>query len=62
MQPPDLLALWFISFLSQSVLMSNFWAYVAFTLTVIGGTWLCLRVIDVAFALKESKFGVTSFG
>ena len=54
------LALWFISFLSQSVLMSNFWAYVAFTLTVIGGTWLCLRVIDVAFALKESRFGVTS--
>ena len=54
------LALWVISFLSQSVLMSNFWAYVAFTLTVIGATWLCLRVIDVAFALKESRFGVTS--
>ncbi len=54
------LALWLISFLSRSVLMSIFWAYVAFTLTVIGGTWLCLRVIDVAFALKESKFGVTS--
>jgi small-conductance mechanosensitive channel len=27
---------------------------------VVGGTWLCLRVIDVAFALKESRFGVTS--
>jgi len=54
------LALWVMSFLSQSVLMSNFWAYVAFTLTVVGGTWLCLRVIDVAFALKESRFGVTS--
>ena len=54
------LALWVISFLSQSVLMSNFWAYAAFTLTVIGGTWLCLRVIDVAFALKESRFGITS--
>ena len=54
------LALWVISFLSQSVLMSNFWAYVAFTLTVIGATWLCLRVIDVAFTLKESRFGVTS--
>ena len=54
------LALWVISFLSQSVLMSNFWAYVAFTLTVIGATWLCMRGIDVAFALKESRFGVTS--
>jgi MscS family membrane protein len=32
----------------------------AFTLTVVGGAWLCLRVIDVAFALKESRFGVTS--
>jgi MscS family membrane protein len=55
------LALWIISFLSQSVLMSNFWAYVAFTLTVIGATWLCLRVIDVAFMLKESQFGVTAW-
>ena len=54
------LALWSISLLSQSVLMSNFWAYAAFTLTVIGGTWLCLRAIDVAFALKESRFGITS--
>jgi MscS family membrane protein len=54
------LALWVVSFLSQSVLMSNFWAYIAFTLTVVGGAWLCLRVIDVAFALRESRFGVTS--
>ena len=53
-------ALWFISFLSQSVLISAFWTYVALTLTVIGATWLCVRVIDVAFTLKENQFGATS--
>lgn len=53
-------ALWFISFLSQSVMISAFWTYVASTLTVIGATWLCVRVIDVAFTLKEIQFGATS--
>jgi MscS family membrane protein len=50
------LAIWFISLLSRSVLMSAFWTYVALTLTVIGATWLCVRVIDVLFKLKQSQF------
>ncbi len=54
------LALWFISVLSQSVLTSVFWTYVASTLTVIGATWLCVRVIDVVFKLKESQSIATS--
>ena len=36
--------------------MSAFWTYVALTLTVIGATWLCVRVIDVLFKLKQSQF------
>jgi MscS family membrane protein len=40
--------------------MSLFWTYVALTLAVIGATWLCLRVIDVLFKLKQSQLGVTS--
>jgi len=54
------LAIWFISLLSSSVLMSAFWTYVALTLTVIGSTWLCVRVIDVLFKLKQSQLVVTS--
>jgi MscS family membrane protein len=50
------LAIWFISLLSRSVLMSAFWTYVALTLTVIGATWLCVRVIDALFKLKQSQF------
>jgi MscS family membrane protein len=50
------LAIWFISLLSRSVLMSAFWTYVTLTLTVIGATWLCVRVIDVLFKLKQSQF------
>lgn len=50
------LAIWFISLLSRSVLLSAFWTYVALTLTVIGATWLCVRVIDVLFKLKQSQF------
>jgi len=50
------LAIWIISLLSRSVLMSLFWTYVALTLTVIGATWLCVRVIDVLFKLKQSQF------
>ena len=51
------LAIWFISLLSRSVLMSLFWTYVALTLTVIGATWLCVRVIDVIFKLRQSQLG-----
>jgi MscS family membrane protein len=50
------LAIWVISLLSSSVLMSAFWTYVALTLTVIGATWLCVRVIDALFKLKQSQF------
>jgi MscS family membrane protein len=54
------LAIWFISFLSRSVITSAFWTYVAATLTVIGATWLCVRVIDVLFKLKQSQLVATS--
>jgi MscS family membrane protein len=50
------LAIWSITLLSRSVLMSAFWTYVALTLTVIGATWLCVRVIDALFKLKQSQF------
>jgi MscS family membrane protein len=54
------LAIWFISLLSRWVLMSVFWTYVALTLTVIGATWLCVRIIDVLFKLKQGQLVVTS--
>jgi MscS family membrane protein len=54
------LAIWFISLLSRSVLLSAFWTYVALTLSVIGATWLCVRVIDAVFKLKQSHLIVTS--
>jgi len=51
---------WVISFFSHSVIASAFWTYLASTLTVIGATWLCVRVIDVLFKLKQSQLVVTS--
>lgn len=54
------LAIWSISLLSRSVIMSAFWTYVASTLTVFGATWLCLRVIDVVFKLKQNQLVATS--
>ena len=54
------LAIWFISLLSRSVITSAFWTYVASTLTVIGATWLCVRVIDLVFKLKQSQLVATS--
>jgi MscS family membrane protein len=54
------LAIWVISLYSRSVLASLFWTYVASTLTVIGATWLCVRVMDIGFKLKERQFAVTS--
>jgi MscS family membrane protein len=53
-------AIWFVSLLSRSVITSAFWTYVASTLTVFGATWLCVRVIDVLFKLKQSQFVGTS--
>jgi MscS family membrane protein len=54
------LAGWSISFLSRSVLMSAFWSYVGLTLTVMGATWLCVRLIDIVFKLKQRRLAVTS--
>jgi MscS family membrane protein len=54
------LAIWFVSLLSHSVITSAFWTYVAATLTVIGATWLGVRVIDVLFKLKQNQLVVTS--
>jgi MscS family membrane protein len=54
------LAIWFISMYSRSLLSSLFWAYVASTLTVIGATWLCVRVLGIVFKLKEKQFAATS--
>jgi MscS family membrane protein len=53
-------AIWFVSLLSRSVIASAFWTYVAFTLTVIGATWLCVRVIDFVFKLKQRQLAITS--
>jgi len=49
------LAIWSISLFSPSIITSFFWTYVALTLTVVGATWLCVRVIDVLFKLKQSQ-------
>ena len=54
------LAIWVISLYSRSLLGSLFWTYVASTLTVIGATWLCVRVMDIVFKLKQRQFSVTS--
>jgi MscS family membrane protein len=51
---------WSISFLSRSVLMSTFWSYVALTLTVMGATWLCVRLIDIVSKFKQRRVAVTS--
>ncbi|HVP81061.1 MAG TPA: mechanosensitive ion channel family protein [Thermodesulfobacteriota bacterium] len=53
-------AIWFASLLSRSVITSSFWSYVAATLTVIGATWLCVRIIDVLFKLKQSQLVATA--
>jgi MscS family membrane protein len=54
------LAIWFISLLSHSVITSAFWTYVAATLTVIGATWLCVRIVDVLFKLKQGQLVATA--
>ena len=53
-------AIWFVSLLSRSVITSVFWNYVALSLTVIGATWLCVRVIDLVFKLKQSQLVATA--
>ena len=54
------LAIWLISLLSKSVLTSLFWTYVASTLIVVGLTWLCMRLINIAFNLKQKQLAVVS--
>jgi MscS family membrane protein len=54
------LAIWFLSYLSRSVVSSVFLTYVASTLTVIGATWLCVRVIDLVFKLKQGQLVATA--
>lgn len=54
------LAIWSISLVSQSVLTSLFWTYVASTLTVIGATWLCMRFIDILSKLKQKQLAAVS--
>jgi MscS family membrane protein len=53
-------AIWVLSPLSQSVLARAFWAYVASTVTVMGATWLGLRIIDIFFDLKEKKLAAAA--
>ncbi len=52
--------IWVVSLLSSSVITGIFWVYVASTLTVIGATWLCVRVIDALFKLQQRQLVVTS--
>jgi len=52
--------IWVISKFSQSMLTAAFLAYMAGTLAVIGGTWLCLRLIDIYFELRERHLTETA--
>lgn len=56
------LAVWVISFFSRSVLISLFWTYAALTLTVVGITWLSVRLIDVVVRLKHRQWAATASG
>jgi MscS family membrane protein len=56
------LAIWALSLFSRSVLASVFWVYVASTLTVVGLTWLVLRLTNIAFRLKEQQLQVKLSG
>ena len=53
-------ATWSNSFLSRSVLNSAFWAHMASTLTVIGASWLGVRLIDILFNLRERQLSTVS--
>jgi len=61
------LAFYGLSSLSTSLMESLFWRYTASTLTVIGLTWLCIRLIDVAaevnaYRLNEPYSGKVAVG
>jgi MscS family membrane protein len=53
-------AIWVISIFSRSMLTAAFLAYMAATLIVLGGTWLCLRLIDILFELRERHLTATA--
>jgi MscS family membrane protein len=53
-------AIWVISMFTRSMLTAAFLAYMAATLIVIGGTWLCLRLIDILFELRERRLKATA--
>lgn len=53
-------AIYGISLISQSILISAFLAYLSLTLTVLGATWLCLRFIDIFFELREKRMVAAS--
>ena len=53
-------AIWVISMFTRSMLTAAFLTYMAATLIVIGGTWLCLRLIDILFELRERRLTATA--
>ena len=52
--------IWVISLFSRSMLTISFLTYMAATLAVIGGAWLCLRLIDMYFELRERHYTATA--
>jgi MscS family membrane protein len=48
-------SIWVISMFSRSMLTAAFLAYMAATLSVFGGAWICLRLIDIYFELRERQ-------
>jgi MscS family membrane protein len=52
--------IWVISLFARSMLTAAFLAYMAATLAVLGGTWLCLRLIDTYFELRERHYTATA--
>jgi MscS family membrane protein len=48
-------AIFGFSLISPSILTSNFLAYAALILAVLGATWLCLCFIDIFFEVREKR-------
>jgi MscS family membrane protein len=53
-------AIWIISMFTRSMLTAAFLAYMAATLTVMGATWLSLRVIDILFEMRARHLTATA--
>ena len=56
------LAMWTVSIMTRSVLVNLFWTYASLTLTIIGGTWLAVRLIDIMMKLKDKQWAGTPSG